>query len=211
LPYVVALTGGIGSGKTAVSDRLQALGAAVVDTDLISRALTAAGGAAMPAVVAMFGPEVAAPDGSLDRARMRSLAFQEPGARRKLEEILHPLIRAEAFRQVAAAEAPYVVLVVPLLVESDAYGAIADRVLVVDCPESIQIDRTMRRSGLDRAQVERILATQASRSERLAAADDVVVNDGSLDALFATVERLHTRYLSAAVEQRSAAQPPEPP
>lgn len=201
MSYVVIITGGIGSGKTAVSDRLQARGAAVVDTDVISRDLTAAGGAAMPALEAQFGPGIAAPDGSLDRDRMRSLVFNDPEAKRKLEAILHPMIRLEAFRQVEAAAAPYVVLVVPLLVESNAYRDIADRVLVVDCPESIQIERTMRRSGLAREQVERIVRAQAPRSARLALADDVVVNDAGLDKLVAETDRLHERYLQWAAEK----------
>jgi dephospho-CoA kinase len=204
MSYVVIITGGIGSGKTAVSDLLQARGAAVVDTDVISRSLTAAGGAAMPALQAQFGPDVAAPDGSLDRDRMRALVFDDPDAKRRLEGILHPMIRLEAFRQVQAATSPYVVLVVPLLVESNAYRDIADRVLVVDCPESIQIDRTMRRSGLTREQVERIVRAQAPRSARLALADDVVVNDAGLDELTAEVDRLHERYVEWAAEKSRA-------
>ena len=206
MSYVVVMTGGIGSGKTAVSDRLQALGACVVDADVISRELTAAGGAAMPALVAEFGPEVQAADGSLDRDRMRALVFADAGQKKRLEAILHPMIRAEAFRQVqAAADAPYVLVVVPLLVESQDYLKIADRVLVVDCPEEIQVERTMRRSGLARDQVERIIAAQAPRSARLALADDVVVNDSGLDELTAKVDRLHARYLQAAEAKRRGA------
>jgi dephospho-CoA kinase len=199
--YVVIITGGIGSGKTAVSDLLQARGAAIVDTDVISRDLTAPGGGAMPALVAQFGADIAAPDGGLDRDRMRKLVFSDPEAKRKLESVLHPMIRHEAFLQVRAASAPYVVLVVPLLVESNAYRDIADRVLVVDCPEPIQIERTMRRSGLAREQVERIVQAQAPRSARLALADDVVVNDAGLEELTAEVERLHARYLQASEDK----------
>jgi dephospho-CoA kinase len=195
MSYVVIITGGIGSGKTAVSDLLQAHGAAIVDTDVISRGLTAPGGGAMPALVAQFGADIAAADGGLDRDRMRMLVFADPEVKRKLESILHPMIRSEAYRQVQAAVAPYVVLVVPLLVESNAYRDIADRVLVVDCPEPIQIERTMRRSGLARDEVERIVRAQAPRSARLALADDVVENDAGLDELGARVERLHARYL----------------
>jgi dephospho-CoA kinase len=210
MSYVVIITGGIGSGKTAVSDLLQAHGAAVVDTDVISRNLTAPGGAAMPALVARFGADVAAADGGLDRDRMRALVFGDPEAKRSLESILHPMIRLEAFRQVEAARTPYVVLVVPLLVESNAYRDIADRVLVVDCPEAIQIERTMRRSGLAREQVERIVQAQAPRSARLALADDVVVNDAGLDGLTAAVERLHMHYLQWAAEKsRPDAKAPE--
>ncbi|MPZ43395.1 MAG: dephospho-CoA kinase [Betaproteobacteria bacterium] len=210
MSYVVIITGGIGSGKTAVSDLLQARGAAVVDTDVISRRLTAPGGAAMPALVARFGADIAAADGGLDRDRMRALVFGDPEAKRSLESILHPMIRLEAFRQVHAASTPYVVLVVPLLVESNAYRDIADRVLVVDCPEAIQIERTMRRSGLAREQVERIVQAQAPRSARLALADDVVVNDAGLDELTVAVERLHMRYLQwAADKSRPGAKAPE--
>ena len=201
MSYVVIITGGIGSGKTAVSDLLQARGAAVVDTDVISRDLTARAGAAMPALVAEFGADIAAADGGLDRDRMRKLVFSDPEAKRKLESILHPMIRHEAFRQVQAAVAPYVVLVVPLLVESNAYRDIADRVVVVDCPEAIQIERTMRRSGLAREQVERIVRAQAPRSARLALADDVVMNDAGLDQLTAEVERLHAYYLQRAEDK----------
>jgi dephospho-CoA kinase len=205
--YVVVVTGGIGSGKTAVSDLLAECGAAVVDTDVIARRLTAAGGEAMPHLVAHFGPGIAAADGSLDRERMRALAFENPAARKTLEDVLHPMIRAQAYRQVEAAAAPYVVLVVPLLVESGAYRDIADRILVVDCPEDIQVERTMRRSGLDRAQVEGILRAQASRAERLALADDVVVNDGGLDDLAAAVRRLNAQYLQAAAAKDRAGAP----
>ena len=201
MAYVVVITGGIGSGKTAVSDYLERRGAAVVDTDVIARSLTATGGAAMPAVIEQFGAGVAAADGSLDRDRMRALAFADPQARQALEAILHPMIRDEAYRQAAAASAPYVALVVPLLVESNAYLDIADRVLVVDCPEAVQIERTMRRSGLARDQVERILSSQAPRAARLALADDVIVNDAGLDELIAAAERLHLTYLQAAEDK----------
>jgi dephospho-CoA kinase len=162
----------------------------------------------MPAVTERFGADVAAADGSLDRSRMRAIAFADPDARRALEAILHPMIRAEAYRQVGRASAPYVVLVVPLLVESKTYLDIADRVLVVDCPEEVQIERVMRRSGLERSQVERIVASQASRAARLALADDVVVNDGGLDALIAAAERLHVRYLQAAADKAGGAATP---
>jgi dephospho-CoA kinase len=208
MTYVVIITGGIGSGKTAVSDLLHAHGAVVVDTDVISRNLTAAGGAAMPALLAQFGSGISAADGSLDRDRMRALVFSDPEAKRTLESILHPMIRLEAFRQVQAANSPYVVLVVPLLVESNAYRDIADRVLVVDCPEEIQVERTMRRSGLGREQVERIVKAQAPRSARLALADDVVVNDAGLEALGAQVAQLHARYLQWAAEKARAGTAP---
>jgi len=208
MAYVVAITGGIGSGKTAVSDLLQRHGAVVVDTDVIARELTAPHGSAMAALVETFGNGIVAPDGSMDRAAMRKLVFSEPDARQRLEAVLHPRIRAEAARQVAAARAPYVVLVVPLLVESKAaYQDLIDRTLVVDCPEPVQIERTMRRSGLSRAEAERILASQSSRADRLALADDVIVNDGSLETLSSEVARLHAGYLEAARARSDAARP----
>ena len=198
MPFVVALTGGIGSGKTAVSDLLHELGAGVVDTDVIARALTAPNGDAMDAIAARFGQDVVAADGSLDRAKMRTRAFADPQAKRDLEAILHPIIRSRAADLVAKADAPYVVLVVPLLVETGAYRDIADRVLVVDCPESLQIKRTMVRSGLSRPEAERIVATQALRTARLAIADDVILNDSGLDDLAARARRLHQHYLALA-------------
>jgi dephospho-CoA kinase len=198
LSFVVALTGGIGSGKTAVSDLLHQLGAAVVDTDVIARALTAPNGDAMVAIAARFGQDMVAPDGGLDRAKMRARAFADAQAKRDLEAILHPIIRLRAADLVAKADAPYVVLVVPLLVETGAYRDIADRVLVVDCPEPLQIERTMARSGLSRSDAERIVAAQAPRAARLAIADDVIANDSGLDELAARVGDLHQRYLALA-------------
>ena len=206
-PFVVVLTGGIGSGKTAVSDMLQQLGAGIVDTDVIARELTAASGGAMPEIAARFGREVLAPDGSLDRAKMRDRAFADPQIKRDLEAILHPIIRLRAAELVASMTTPYVVLVVPLLVESGAYRDISDRVLVVDCPESTQIERTMARSRLARTDAERIVAAQATRAARLAIADDVISNDGELDALAAATKQLHQRYLALAQAKRSSVSP----
>lgn len=203
MPFVVALTGGIGSGKTAVSDLLERLGAGVVDTDVIARELTAAGGGAMAAIVERFGNEVLCTDGSLDRTKMRERAFADPQVRRDLEAILHPIIRREAAARVGCQPAPYVVLVVPLLVETGAYRELVDRILVVDCPESVQIERTMARSGLSRADAERIVAAQAPRAARLAIADDVIVNDAGLDRLAALVGNLHGRYLELARSKRA--------
>ncbi len=203
MPFVVVLTGGIGSGKTAVSDLLHKLGAAIVDTDSIARELTAPNGAAMTHIVARFGAEVLAADGSLDRATMRTRAFADPRVKGDLEAILHPMIRARAAEMVAAAARGYVVLVVPLFLETGAYRDIADRILVVDCPETVQIERTMARSQLSRAEVERILAAQATRKARLAIADDVIVNDAGLDSLAEIVGHLHQRYLALALAKRS--------
>ena len=195
---VIGLTGGIGSGKTTVANRFAALGVTLVDTDLIAHALTGPGGAAMPAIAEAFGAGVIAADGRLDRAAMRALAFGDPAARRRLEGILHPMIRAESERQLAAAASPYAILVVPLLVEGGRPRERARRVLVVDCRPETQVERVMQRNNLPREQVLAILAAQASREQRLAAADDVVDNDGPPNGLDARVRELHERYLALA-------------
>jgi dephospho-CoA kinase len=197
--YVVGLTGGIGSGKSAVAERFAALGAGVVDTDLIAHQLTAHGGRALPALRAAFGDAVVDANGGMDRATMRARAFADPTTRQRLEAILHPLIRAESEAQVAAlAAAPYVVLVVPLLVESGAYRGRCQRVCVVDSLETLQVERVSRRSGLSAEQVRAIMAAQAGRDERLAAADDVIHNDSDLASLYRQVDALHGRYLVLA-------------
>lgn len=206
-PYVVALTGGIGSGKTTVERRFAARGVTIVDTDRIAHELTGPGGAAIAPIRAAFGDAVIASDGRLDRAAMRERAFTDPAARKRLEAILHPMIREGANREVAAATGPYVVLVVPLLVESGNWKSRAHRVLVVDCPPELQVSRVMARSGLAREQVLAIVAAQASREARLAAADDVIVNDGDLAAIEREVGRLHDRYVALARAARTDAGP----
>ena len=193
--FVVGLTGGIGSGKSAAAACFAAQGIAVVDTDAIAHELTAAGGAAMPALLAEFGPEVAAPDGALDRARMRRLVFAEPAARGRLEAILHPLIRELSAARCRDAVSPYVILAVPLLVESGTYRDRCHRIVVVDCPESLQISRVITRNGLSEAEIRAIMAAQASRDQRLAVADDVLNNDGDLHHLESQVADLHRKYL----------------
>ena len=196
--YCVGLTGGIGSGKSTAAGMFEALGAAVVDTDGLSHELTAPGGAAMPALREQFGPEYVAADGGLDRERMRRLVFQDAAARAKLEAILHPMIREMARERVTAARAPYVVLMVPLLLETGACLDIARRVLVVDCGEERQIERATRRSRLTAAEVRAIMASQLARAERLQRADDVLDNDGGMEALRRQVRELHARYLALA-------------
>lgn len=198
MTFVVGLTGGIGSGKSAAAEHFARLGAAVVDTDAIAHELTRAGGAAIPAIRAQFGDAMIAPGGAMDRAKMRALVFADPQAKQRLEALLHPMIRAEAERRIAAAHAPYVVLVVPLLVESGNYRERVSRVLVVDCPEALRIARVVARSGLAPSEVEAIIRSQASRETRLAAADDVIDNSGDLAALHKQVEKLHERYLGLA-------------
>ena len=176
----IGLTGGIGSGKSTVAAALVELGGALlVDTDAISRALTLPGGAAMAAIEARFGPAFVSADGALDRAAMRDLAFRDPTAKQALEAILHPMIGAETTRQAAlAAPGQRVVFDVPLLVESGRWRRLVDRVLVVDCREETQIARVMARSGLSEAAVRAILAQQATRTQRRAAADAVIHNEG---------------------------------
>jgi dephospho-CoA kinase len=197
--FSIGLTGGIGSGKTMVANRLGELGASIVDTDLIAHRVTAPGGMAMAPIEASFGAAYVAADGSLDRARMRSLVFSDDDARRRLEAITHPLIRAETEREAREAHGAYVVFVVPLLVEAGGWRERVTRVLVVDCPVETQIERVMHRSGLSRAEVEAIIARQATRDARLAAADDILLNDGaSLRALIDEVDALHARYLALA-------------
>ena len=199
--FVVGLTGGIGSGKSAAAEEFGRLGATVVDTDAIALELTRAGGTASGLVRGLFGDEYVDAEGAMDRAKMRALAFRDPAARKKLEELLHPMIRAESERRIAAANGPYVVHVIPLLVESAGYRQRVARVLVVDCPENVQMERVRRRSGLSEDEVKRIIGAQIKRQDRLAAADDVIDNSGTLDALHKRVRELHARYLSESRSQ----------
>lgn len=194
MPFVVGLTGGIGSGKSFAGELFRSHGAAIVDTDVIARELTGPDGAAIAAIRAAFGEALIDGEGALDRAAMRELAFSDPAQRKRLEAILHPLIRVESAEQVAAAAAPYVILVVPLLVESGTYRQRVDRVLVVDCSEQTQVDRVVARNGLTRAAVRAIIAAQATRKARLAAADDVIDNEGDLESLSRQVAALDREY-----------------
>lgn len=206
--YAIGLTGGIGSGKSRVADLLGSWGAALVDTDLIAHELTAAGGAAMPELVRGFGAGIIAADGSLDRAAMRQLAFDDPAARRTLESILHPMIAHETAAQAARAQGSYLVFVVPLLVESGRWRDRVDRICVVDCDPQTQVARVQRRSGLTIETIRRIMAAQAGREERLAAADDIIVNDGDTtpQQLAARARQLHERWSELAANSgRSAA------
>ena len=196
--FSVGLTGGIGSGKTTVADMFAAHGASVIDTDYIAHQLTVAGGPAIAAVRAQFGDRFLTASGAMDRARMRDCVFADMAAKARLEAILHPLIRVETERAAVQAHGPYLLFVVPLLVESGNWRQRVSRVLVVDCPEQLQIERVMQRSGLTDVQVRAIMATQASRAVRLAAANDVLLNDGEPAALAAQVNRLHTLYTELA-------------
>lgn len=206
MAYVIGLTGGIGSGKSAVADLLAAQGAAIVDTDAIAHELTRAGGAAIEPLRRLLGDDCIGTDGAMDRKKVRELVFKDPEAKRTLEGVLHPMIRATSQRNIAAAHgAPYVVHVVPLLIESPDYRSRVQRVLVVDCPEEIQIERVRRRSGLTRDEVLRIIAAQVPRARRLAAADDVIDNSGPLEGLRAPVLALHQRYVALAAGERTRA------
>lgn len=198
--FSVGLTGGIGSGKSTVADMFAERGAAIIDTDLIAHHLCAPDGAAVKAIRAAFGAAFIDPDGAMDRAAMRDKVFSEPAAKQQLEAILHPLIRVETERAAQQAEGDYLMLVVPLLVESGNWAQRVTRVLVIDCPEALQIERVMQRNGLSEAQVRAIMAYQVSRTARLAAADDVIVNDGDASALVPQVDRLHALYLSLAAQ-----------
>ena len=194
--FSVGLTGGIGSGKSVVAARFAELGATIVDTDRIAHDMTVPGGPAMPALLAEFGPGFADASGAMDRARMRALVFSDATAKARLEAILHPLIRSAAEAEGAAATGPYVIYDVPLLVESGSWRSRVDRVLVVDCPEAVQVARVMARNKMPAAQVQAIMAAQAPRSTRLAAADDIINNEGELAALAPQIARLHNLYLA---------------
>jgi len=200
--FVVGLTGGIGSGKSAAAAEFARLGAKVVDTDAIAHELTGPGGAAIVEVERLFGPEFVDAAGAMDRERMRELVFSDPEQKKRLEALLHPLIRAESERRIAAVIAekshPYVVHVVPLLIESPDYRQRVDRVLVVDCPEALQLARVRQRSGAPEEAVHRIIASQIQRETRLAAADDVIDNSSTIAALQQHVRRLHQNYLDCA-------------
>ena len=192
--FVVGLTGGIGSGKSAAADEFGKLGATVVDTDAIAHELTQKGGAAVAEIERIFGPAFIA-DGAMDRKKMRDHVFADPAAKRALEQLLHPLIRQESARRIAAARSRYVVHVVPLLIESPDYRRRVNRVLVVDAPEETQVARVRERSRLSEDEVRAIMRAQVSRAERLAAADDVIDNRGSRDDLRKQVAALHQKYL----------------
>jgi dephospho-CoA kinase len=195
---LIGLTGGIGSGKTAVSDLLAELGAGIIDTDLISHQITAPGGKAIPLIAKAFGADFIDPQGALIRPKMRALVFENPGARKVLEQITHPLIQEETAKQafeLAKSGVPYLVFVVPLLIESGSWIKLIDYLVVVDCPEETQIQRVMHRNNMTHLEVENVLKAQTSRNARLAAANAVIENQGSLDELKSEVLNLHQQLL----------------
>ena len=205
MSFVVGLTGGIGSGKSAVASLFAAYDVSVIDTDVIAHELTAPRGAAMPEITRVFGSRFVDAQGALDRRAMRRHVFSQPAGRAQLERILHPMIRAAANVRLNEARGPYGLLVVPLLVESGDYIDRVDRVLVVDCNERVQIARTMARSGLEEAEVRAMMVVQADRESRLRAADNVIDNNGSLPELESQVAALHRRYLALARSKSSGA------
>lgn len=200
----VALTGGIASGKSAVAALFEARGVPVVDSDAIAREIVAPGSPALEAIRRRFGERILQGDGTLDRRALREQVFADPVARRDLEAITHPAIRARMQEWSQAVTGPYQIHMIPLLVESGGRRDF-DRVLVVDCPEELQIQRVMQRDGVDANSARNILAAQASRAARLAIADDVIVNDGDRDKLFHDVDALHQRYLQLSVYAAKAA------
>jgi dephospho-CoA kinase len=193
----IGLTGGIGSGKSTVARLFTAHDVPLVDTDEIARALVRRGAPAHDAVIAAFGAAILAPDGDIDRARLRAIVFADATERKRLEAILHPRIRAAATHELDRLAAPYAIIAVPLLVET-GFGDLVDRVLVVDCREELQLERTAARSGMDHAEIRRIMATQVTRAARLARADDVIENNADLAHLEQRVAELHEQYLRLA-------------
>jgi dephospho-CoA kinase len=191
----IGLTGGIASGKSAVAAAFARRGVPVVDTDQLAREVVEPGEPALAAVVREFGPDILGPDARLDRPRLRAMVFADAGRRRRLEAILHPAIRAAMEARIAAISAPYAIIVIPLLAESGLRDSV-DRVLLVDCPPELQIERLVARDGEAIAGARAILAAQATRGERLAVADDVIENTGTLAELERAVDALHDRYLS---------------
>jgi dephospho-CoA kinase len=196
--FVVALTGGVASGKSAVAMRFEALGIHVYDADVAAREVVALHEPALAEIEFVFGTGVLQADGSLDRRAMRERVFADPDARRKLEAIIHPRVRAWLRRRVGMDRGPYCMLAIPLLVENRAAYEWVDRVLVVDAPEALQIERLMRRDGVTRDAAQRVLDAQSTRAQRLAIADEVIVNEGEESALDAQVAALHARYLELA-------------
>ena len=203
--FVVGITGGIASGKSAVCELFARAGVVVADADVAARAVVGPGSAALARIAAEFGPGLLLAGGELDRARLRQLVFADAAARARLEAITHPLIRAQLEHECAAAPGPYALAAIPLLAESRAQGQAhyrwLRRVLVVDCPQALQKTRLLSRPGIDADIAQAMIAAQASRASRLALADDVLVNDGSLAELEAPVARLHARYLRLAGSQ----------
>ncbi|KAA1049684.1 dephospho-CoA kinase [Pseudocitrobacter sp. 73] len=206
MAYTVALTGGIGSGKSTVADAFSHLGINVIDADILARQVVEPGTPALHAIVEHFGPQILTPDGALNRRVLRERIFANPDEKAWLNALLHPLIQRETQQQMRQATSPYVLWVVPLLVENNLASR-ADRVLVVDVTRDMQILRTMQRDRVSREHAEHILAAQATREQRLAVADDVIDNNGTPEAITSDVARLHARYLELAAQAVSQEKP----
>lgn len=193
----IGLTGGIGSGKSTVCRMFGELGIPVIDADHVSRELVEPGQPALAALVALFGPSLLTAEGRLDRSRLRTLIFADPSCRQQVEDLLHPQIRQRMLELSTTADGPYVILAIPLLIES-GWQALADRILVIDCPPDVQLHRATERDGVPPLQVEAIMASQASRAARLACANEIIDNSGDLAHLHAQVVAIHQRYLTMA-------------
>lgn len=195
MPFVIGLTGGIGSGKTSATNYFAELGIDIIDTDEIAKSLTQPNGAAIGAIRDAFGDQLITADGALDRRKMRDLVFSDNAIKQRLEAILHPLIHKEAIHRIKEAKSPYLIIVVPLLFETTDYHQMIQRILVIDCDEKKQMSRTMARSKLNEQEVRAIMATQVSRQHRLQKADDVISNNDGLDHLYKQISCLHQKYL----------------
>ncbi|MCD6026258.1 MAG: dephospho-CoA kinase [Solimicrobium sp.] len=192
---IVGLTGGIGSGKTSIANAFAIRGADVIDTDIIARNLTTADGAAIAAIRSAFGDNMITQEGALDRGKMRALVFSDVDQKRRLESILHPMIRTEVARQIGNATGLYIIYVVPLLVETGLYDQqLLTRILVVDCDEELQIQRVAQRDGISEQLIKAIMAEQASREERRAIATDIICNQTTIEAIIPEIDRLHRLY-----------------
>lgn len=203
MPFIIGLTGGIGCGKSSATNFFAAHGIDIIDTDQIAHELTQPTGKAVDIIQKTFGTELVTKDGALDRSRMRKLVFSNQSLKDKLEAILHPLIYQEVVHRISFASSAYIIVAVPLLLETKEFQKLVDRVLVIDCTEQLQISRTIARSKLNEQEVRAIMATQASRKDRLAQADDIIVNDQDLDYLHNQVEMLHLKYLALSKDKSS--------
>ena len=199
---LIGLTGGVASGKSTVADLFAELGAGIVDTDSVARDVVAPGESGLAAVTAAFGPQILLSNGELDRRALRGIVFSDPERRKLLESILHPLIRARTLQLIDTLETPYVIVVVPLLLET-GFAELVERILVVDCAEAQQLERLRRRDDVSEDEAQAMIAAQAARQDRLARADDVIDNRGSLEATQAQVQALHERYIQMGSESGS--------
>ena len=196
MSLIIGLTGGIGSGKTSATKFFTAEGVAVIDTDAIAHKFTEPHGIAIPSIQKSFGNDFITVDGELDRKRMRNLIFSDVDSKKQLEEILHPLIQTEVMSRIEIVSAPYIIIVVPLLLETGSYSEVVTRILVIDCNEEYQITRTVSRGELNEQEVRAIMATQISRRKRLNQANDVIVNNADMSNLQRKIKIQHNKYLS---------------